>query len=43
MCNVRLINSSGKVIDKFQWPSNIVKMLSFYEALGYVVDIEDAQ
>lgn len=43
MCNVKLINKEGKVVDQFQYHKSIVKMLSFYEALGYQLDISDVQ
>ena len=43
MCNVKLINKEGKVVDQFQYHKSIIKMLSFYEALGYQLDISDVQ
>lgn len=40
MCKIKLLNKTDKhVVDEFEWPVAIVKMLSFYEALGYEVEI----
>jgi hypothetical protein len=38
MCNVKLLNH-GTVVDEFSWPECILQMLSFYQALGYELDI----
>lgn len=41
MCKISLLNRIDKhVVDEFEWPTCIVKMLSFYEALGYEIKVE---
>lgn len=39
MCKISLLNR-GSIVDEFEWPTCIVKMLSFYEALGYEIKVE---
>lgn len=42
MYDVKLINK-GKVVEQFKCHESLLKLLSFYEELGYQMDISKAQ